>query len=147
VRVTEDIDDFRFNTAIAELMSLVNTLSAHIESASAEARREAVDVLIKLLNPFAPHFTEELWQRLGNETSLAAGSWPKVRPELLVRDEDEIVVQINGKRIGVISVPRRTSQGDIEAIALRLDKVQQRLAGVAPARTIHVPGKIVNFVA
>ena len=78
-------------------MSLVNTLSANTESASIEARREAVDVLIKLLNPFAPHVTEDLWEGLGNETSLAAGTWPEVRPELLVRNEDEIVVQINGK--------------------------------------------------
>jgi leucyl-tRNA synthetase len=147
VRVTSDIDDFRFNTAIAELMSLGNTLSAHMESASIEARREAVEVLIKLLNPFAPHFTEELWQKLGNETSLAASTWPQVRPELLVKDEDEIVVQINGKLIEVISVPRGLGKSDLEATALALDKVQQRLAGAVPVRTIHVPGKLVNFVA
>lgn len=146
VKVTDDIDGFQFNTAIAELMSLINTLSAHLESASVEARREAVDVLIKLLNPFAPHFTEELWQRLGNEMSLAEGSWPEVRPELLVRDEDEVVVQVNGKRTGVISVPRGLGQGDLEVIAMKLDKVRDRLAGAVPVRTIYVPGKIVNFV-
>jgi leucyl-tRNA synthetase len=146
VRVTSDIDEFGFNTAIAEVMSLVNTLSANTESASIEARRETVDVLIKLLNPFAPHLTEELWEGLGNETSLAAGTWPEVRPELLVKDEDKIVVQINGKLIDVISVPRGLDRSDLEATALKLDKVQRRLAGAIPIRTIHVPGKIMNFV-
>jgi leucyl-tRNA synthetase len=146
VKVTSDIDSFGFNTAIAELMSLVNTLSATTESASIEARREAVDVLIKLLNPFAPHFTEELWQALGNETSLAEGTWPKVRPELLIRDTDEVAVQVNGKLVGVISISRGLDKVDLEATALMLDKVRQRLDGAVPARTIHVPGKIVNFV-
>lgn len=146
VAVTSDIDDFHFNTAIAELMSLVNTLSAHMESASIEARREAVDVLLKLLNPFAPHLTEELWQGLGNQTSLAAGTWPEVRPELLIRDEEKIVVQVNGKLVEVISVPLGLAEGDLEDRALKLDKVQRRLAGALPVKTIHVPGKIINFV-
>ena len=146
VKVTSDIDGFQFNTAIAELMSLVNTLSVTMESASIEARREAVDVLLKLLNPFAPHLTEELWSGLGNEVSLAAGTWPKVRAELLVKDENKIAIQINGKLVEVISVARGLNERDLEAKALQLDKVKLRLANAVPSRTIHVPGKVVNFV-
>jgi len=145
-KVTGDIEGFRFNTAIAEVMTLVNTLSATAETAGVEARREAVDVLIKLLNPFAPHFTEELWESLGNATSLAAGSWPVLRPELLVRDEDPIAVQVNGKLVEVISLPRGLDESRVESAALSLSKVQRRLGGAVPRRTIHVPGKIVNVV-
>jgi leucyl-tRNA synthetase len=145
-KVTADIEGFRFNTAVAEVMSLVNTLSATAESAGVEARREAVDVLVKLLNPFAPHFTEELWESLGNSTSLAAGTWPTFRPELVSRDETEIAVQVNGKLVDVLLLPHDLDKSRVESEALGLQKVQRRLAGAVPRKVIYVPGKIFNVV-
>ena len=102
---------------------------------------------IVVLNPFAPHLTEELWQRLGNEGLCMDQSWPDHDESLLVEDEIEMVVQVNGKVRSKITVPAEAPQPGIEAAAQADPKVQGHLDGKTVRKVIVVPGRLVNIVA
>ncbi len=128
-------------------MTITNLLASRARSASPEARLQAARLLVQLLNPFAPHVTEELWERMGGEQLLAGTPWPTVDESLLVEESMEVVVQVSGKVAEVLKLPLDTSQDVLEKLALELPSVQRRLHGAAPKRTIHVPGRLVNFVA
>ena len=147
-KVTEDIDALSFNTAISQMMVCTNELTAASVRPVA-----AIRALLQVLNPFAPHLTEELNETLdakfpGMETGLLAGrTWPEYNPAFLVEDEIEIPIQINGKLRERVVVKKDATTGEIESIALANAKVQEHLAGKTPRKVIVVPGKLVNVVA
>ncbi|MFA4944708.1 MAG: leucine--tRNA ligase [Lentisphaeria bacterium] len=140
-KVGEDYAALSFNTAIAQLMIFVN------ESLKCELRnRRAMETFVQLLNPLAPHITEELWQRLGRTDSLAYAPWPAHDPAKLVADEVEIVVQINGKPRGKLVVPASADAAALEAAARGDAKIAAQLEGKSVIKAITVPGRLVNLV-
>jgi leucyl-tRNA synthetase len=146
-KVTEDLDGLRFNTAISAMMVFVNDALNWPTKPVAVLREFLI-----LLQPFAPHITEELWSKLHSQfaltpTALAYAPWPQFNPELLVEDTLEIPVQVNGKLRDVIRVAATATQQEIEAIALASEKVQQFLVGKTVKKIIVVPKKLVNIVA
>jgi len=149
-KVTDDIERrLTFNTAIASMMELFNELVRH-ESADPQApsvRHEAASALVRLLQPFVPHMTHELWQRLGYGTALMNEAWPEVDEAALVRDTLELVVQVNGRRRAAITVAADASKADCEAAALAEEAVQRHIGEGSVRKVIVVPGRLVNIVA
>ena len=141
-RVTDDMDRMSFHTAIAALIELNNELVQR-----STLPREVAEKLVLLLSPIAPHIGEELWQRLGHDSSLAYAPWPSYDPELLVEAEVEYPVAINGKLRGRVTVPADADNAAIEAAALADDKVKAALADKTVRKIIVVKGKMVNVVA
>ncbi|MDR2524063.1 MAG: class I tRNA ligase family protein, partial [Candidatus Nomurabacteria bacterium] len=141
-KVSEDLEKMNFNTAIAALMEYQNALARAPEKVS----RENLETLLQLLAPFAPHIANELYEKLGNDQSVDAVSWPEYDPTLIVDDEITIAVQINGKLRGEIVVPTDADEETVKTAALALENVQNHLAGKKPARVIYVPGRVVNVV-
>lgn len=145
-KVTADISTLSFNTAIAQMMVCVNELT------SAEKRpASALRTLLVLLSPFAPHIAEELWEQLGKKFPGFDGSaqtqgWPAHDESLLVENEVEIVLQINGKVRGRLVVPKDASREQLEAAARGDEKIAAQISGKEIVKVIAVPGKLVNFV-
>lgn len=139
--VTEDYAALRNNTAAAKLIEYTNHLTK--ESVSARA---AIEPLVLMVAPLAPHLAEELWKRLGHETSLAHGPFPVADPQYLVDDTIEFPVQVNGKVRGKITVAADADKAALEAAALADEKVQAFLDGATPKKVIVVPGRLVNLV-
>jgi leucyl-tRNA synthetase len=152
-KITHDLEGaFQFNTAIAQIMELMNAMDElKIDAASGEQRkavyRETVESLVILISPFAPHIAEELWVELGHPPSILAAPWPKVNEQALARDEVEIVVQLCGKIKSRAMIPTRLSTKEIEAHVLALEQVKQMIAGLTVRKVVVVPGKLVNVVA
>jgi leucyl-tRNA synthetase len=146
--VTNDIDELHFNTAISKLMELTNALIRERESglAGTEAYAEAVDVLLKLLAPIAPHVAEELWERRGHPYSIHVQPWPVADPELVVAETIELPVQVDGKLRDRLVVTPDTPADEIERMALASEHVQRYLGGRKPAKVIQIPGRLVNVV-
>jgi leucyl-tRNA synthetase len=109
-------------------------------------KRSTVLAFLQLLAPFAPHFAEELWERMGEKPSVLTAPWPKFDPAKLVSTEQKVVIQVNGKHRGELLVPVGTTQDDIVAQAKANEKVTPHLAGKEVKRIIYVPGKILNIV-
>jgi len=147
-KVTEDIDGrFHFNTAIAAIMELVNAISAISDKqAHAAALREALEAVVRLLAPFTPHFSEELWRCLGHEGGMEAAGWPVWDPEALHEDEKLIVVQVNGKLRSRLTVAADAPQQEVEALALGDENVSRFIEGKSLRKVIYVPGKLLNLV-
>ncbi len=143
--VTQDIDGFAFNKAVARLYELTNAI-AKSGDASATARREAIAALAQLMAPMTPHLAEEIWARLGEATPLVASGWPKADPALLVEDLIRLPVQVNGKKRGEIEVAKDAAKDDIESAALADASVIRAIGGATPRKVIVVPGRIVNVV-
>ncbi len=142
-KATDDIGRrFAFNTAISAVMELVNELSR--DTADADARF-AAETAVSLIQPYAPHVAEELWERLGHER-LWEQPWPVADPALLERDTVEVVLQVNGKLRDRIQVPSSIGEEELVALARASERVQAHLNGGEPRKTIVVPGKLVNFV-
>jgi leucyl-tRNA synthetase len=140
-QVSADIEGLRFNTAISALMVLTNELTKR------DVRPvESLAVLLKLLSPFAPHLAEELWEKLDQPGMLATATWPQLRPELLVQDEVEVVVQVNGKFRDKLSLPANLPVGEYEGTVRALEKFDHWTAGKTVKKIISVPGKVVNIV-
>lgn len=146
--VSDDLEGFRFNTAVAELMTLQNAMSKAKSAAMAleGAWGEACRTLVTLLAPIAPHLAEELWQRLGHATSVHLERWPDVDTDALVRDEVTYAVQVNGKLRGEVVVPADAAKEAVLAAAMAVENVQRHVAGMQVVREIVVPGKLVNLV-
>ncbi|CDO59758.1 Leucyl-tRNA synthetase [Candidatus Phaeomarinobacter ectocarpi] len=148
--VTDGIDSFRFNSAVARLYELVNALSGFkIGAGNAGdgfAAREASETLVQLAAPMIPHLAEEAWATLGHETLVVDLPWPQADDALLVEDSVTLAVQVNGKRRDELTVARDADQPTIEQAALALDKVQKALDGKQVRKVIVVPGRIVNIV-
>jgi len=152
-KVGSDIEDrFHFNTAISAVMELVNDVNRVLTSHEPGDGRlwsvikEAVEAAIVLLSPVVPHITEELWEMLGHEGSLLLMPWPAYREEALEVEKRLVVVQVNGKVRDRIEVPASFGEGEIEAEALRSERVQGFIAGKAVKRVIVVGQKLVNVV-
>jgi leucyl-tRNA synthetase len=142
-KVTDDVGRrFAFNTGISAVMELVNELAR--DPAGPEARF-AAETAVSLIQPYAPHVAEELWQRLGHER-LWETPWPVADPALLERETIEVVLQVNGKLRDRIQVPAAIHEAELVALARASEKVQAHLNGGEPRKTIVVPGKLVNFV-
>ncbi|HDH97354.1 MAG TPA: leucine--tRNA ligase, partial [Proteobacteria bacterium] len=151
-KVTADIKErYNFNTAIAALHELANELSkvdpsGEVDDEGRSVVRFALETLVSLLNPFAPHITEELWQRLGKESYLSKEPWLEFDPEWAKEAQLEIAVQVNGKLRSRIWVDPETPKEEIERLALEDANVQKHLQGRAPKRVIHVPNRLINFI-
>jgi leucyl-tRNA synthetase len=143
--VTADIEGLRFNTAISRQMELVNELQD--TARSGKLPRSAVETLVLLLSPFAPHVAEELWQKLGHGESLAYHRWPEHDPSALIEDTVEVAVQVNGKVRDRLTVPAGAAEEDVRKLALERPRVQEFLAGKTVAKAVYVPGKLLNLVA
>ncbi|MFS8901753.1 leucine--tRNA ligase [Synechococcus sp. H60.2] len=143
--VSEDLEEYQFNTAIAELMKLSNALAeAGIPDSPVYA--EGIRTLILLLAPFAPHIAEELWQAVGGTDSVHRQSWPSYDPAALVADTVTIVVQVNGKLRGSFEAPADVTPQEQERLALQSEAAQRYLQGVTPKKVVVVPKKLVNLV-
>ncbi len=140
-KVSEDIENLKFNTAIASMMALLNDISA----LGKITKKEFKDLLI-ILNPFAPHTTEEIYQNLGFEGFLNEQKWAKYDEKLCVEDVVEIVVQVNGKLKSKLKISVEASQEDVLALAKADEKVSENLSGKAIVKEIYVKGKLVNIV-
>ncbi|MEQ8746373.1 leucine--tRNA ligase [Pyruvatibacter sp.] len=148
--VTEGIESFRFNSAVARLYELVNALVAFKprrgNAADGFALREASEALVRLAAPMIPHLAEEAWAQLGHSELLVNTPWPEADTALLVEDTVTLAVQVNGKRRDELTVARDADQPSIEQAALALEKVQKALDGKQVRKIIVVPGRIVNVV-
>jgi leucyl-tRNA synthetase len=151
-KITLDFDGrWHFNTCIAAIMELVNEVQAadvQLESGDVPppVMLELLRSLVLLLAPFAPHLVAELWEALGEESSVLRAPWPMSDPELARENELEIPVQINGKLVSVVRVPADADSKTIEGAALADEKVQARIAGKTVVKVIVVPRKLVNLV-
>jgi leucyl-tRNA synthetase len=148
-KVTSDLENLSFNTAIATLMETVNELyrvKTQFGYMSGGAWRLALENLVQLLAPFAPHIAEELWQQLGHNTSIHTSEWPKYDEQYLVSDTMTIVVQINGKVRAQLEVPADATEEQIVEKAKADEKVAGYLDGKEIRKTIYVPGKLISFV-
>ncbi|MGB0965959.1 MAG: class I tRNA ligase family protein, partial [Litorivicinus sp.] len=134
-----------FNTAIAAVMELVNAISAH--TGSQAPRDEAIDLCVRMLNPFVPHVAQALWEALGHQDLLIDASWPEVDESALVRDSIELVVQVNGKVRAKLQMPVDVDQETAQATALAEPNVAKFLEGKTLRKTILVPGRLLNLVA
>jgi leucyl-tRNA synthetase len=147
-KVGDDMFDLKLNTAIAALMTLRNDLQASLRAAdvSAEAWDEAVDALLLMLAPIAPHITEELWHRRSHETSIHLQPWPEADADLAREDTVTMVIQINGKVRDRIEVAADVSEADATAAALEADRIQSWLSEGEVRKVIARPPKLVNIV-
>ena len=142
--VTQGIETFAFNKAIAKLYEFTNTLAR--ATASAAAMQAAAQVLAQLMSPMVPHLAEDLWAMLGGAGLVAQARWPKADPALLTRDTVTLPIQINGKRRAEICVPKDMPASEVEKLVLADEDVIRFLGGVTPKKLIVVPGRIVNVV-
>ena len=151
-KVTNDIETrFNFNTAISTMMELVNALYAYKEAAkepNAGLVYEAISNLIKMMSPFVPHITEELWRgAIDANSSVHEQSWPECDEEALKVDNVEIVLQVNGKVRGRLTVPAEATKEELEKIAMADANVQAHIGDATVRKVICVPGRLVNIVA
>jgi len=147
--VADSVERFRFNTAVAQIRELTNTIQG-LDGDGADqawARRFGWETLVRLIAPMTPHIAEALWAELGHQAPLAETPWPEADPSLAEDDVVTIGVQINGKLRGTIEVPKGTAKDALVEQALAIPNVQKILGGKEPRKIIAVPDKIVNLVA
>lgn len=147
-KVSEDLESFSFNTAVAAIMEQRNALQAaqREQNVSRSVWDEAVQNLLLLLAPMAPHITEELWSRHGKPYSIHQQAWPTWDPEIAKEETITLIVQINGRVRDRLSVPAVTPDEELQKAALASDKVKRHLDGKEPRKVIVVKGKLVNIV-
>lgn len=150
-KVTDDVEQrFNFNTAISAVMELVNELYKYKAKDKADINgqllKEGIENVVTLMAPFAPHMMEELWKKLGHEESVHQVDWPQADPFALVKDEVEIVIQLNGKVKEKMMVPSGLTKEETEQQALASDRVKASLEGMQAVKVIVVPNKLVNIV-
>ncbi len=148
-KVTQDLDEFSFNTAVAALMELRNTILAARREANVgrAAWDEAVDSLLLLLAPVSPHITEELWAQRGRPYSIHRQAWPAFDEAIAREEVIELVIQLNGKTRDKIEVPAGLGEDELRRLALESEKVQRMLDGRTPRKVIIARGSLVNIVA
>ncbi|HIT69553.1 MAG TPA: leucine--tRNA ligase [Candidatus Aphodomonas merdavium] len=140
-KVGEDYERMKFNTALAAMMSLVNEIYA-----TGKITRGELKILVQLLNPAAPHITEEIWQNIGEKDSLVRHPWPKWDEKAMVRDEVEIAIQINGKVRGRMMVPASLTPEEAQKTLPETDEVKAAVAGRTIRKLIYVQGRLLNIV-
>ena len=149
-KVTRDIEDEKFNTAVASMMEMVNGLYKIKESHGIDTSDEwrfALESLIQILAPFAPHITEELWREMGHDDTVHVGHWPKWDEKYLKSDTMTIIVQVNGKLRAKLELPSDMDKQGVEAAALADENVQKFTNNKPPKKMVYVPGKLVNIVS
>jgi leucyl-tRNA synthetase len=140
-KVTDDIESLSFNTAISQMMILVNAWRETPEITKAD-----FEPFLKILAPFAPHLGEEIWENLGHSKSIFQEDWPRANPELLKVDKITIAIQINGKKRDTIDLPSVCSEEETRKKVLALPRVQKYIKGKMIHKWVYIPGKIVNIV-
>jgi leucyl-tRNA synthetase len=140
-RVTEALLGLHYNVAIAALMELVNTLRDSGCSAP-----DVVSELVQMTAPFAPHFAEECWERLGHAGSVFDSDWPTFDPLLTIDDTVTLAVQVGGKTRGTVTLPREADQATAEAAARADTNIARHLEGKTVRKVVYVPGRMVSFV-
>ncbi len=140
-KVSEDIEEMKYNTAVAQMMILVNKMQA-AESVS----KKTFETFLIIFAPFAPHVAEELWQALGHKKSITLEAWPKFDAKLAKDETIELPVQINGKLRATINVPADISEDEAKELALAEENVQKHLSGQKVKKAVYVPGRMINFV-
>jgi leucyl-tRNA synthetase len=142
--MTEDLDKFHFNKAVARLRELSNALESF--KGDGAVMKEGVETLVKLMNPLMPHVAEELWQHLGRKTLLAETPWPLADQSLLQSDTVTIAIQVNGKLRATVTLPKDMDMKEAEQAALSEAAVQKAMEGKTPKKVIVVPNRIINVV-
>ena len=151
-KVSSGIERLHFNVCLAHIREFANALAEVLGKAetpapdTAWAVREAATILVQLVAPMMPHLAEECWQVLGQSGLISEANWPQIERDLLVEDTVTLVVQVNGKKRGDVTVPRVAQNPEIEAAVLALDAVKVALGGNAVRKVIIVPMRIVNVV-
>jgi leucyl-tRNA synthetase len=140
-KVTVDMEGLDYNTAIAAMMELVNKLRDEHSN-----DRQVVESLVIMVAPFAPHFAEECWERLGHDTSVFGARWPEWDESLVMEDQIEVVIQVSGKTRGRVSVPRDAEQGAVLAAAQEDAAVRRFTDGKAIRKVVYVPNRLLNLV-
>jgi leucyl-tRNA synthetase len=140
-KVTEDLDELKFNTAISQMMIFVNEVN-RLNRRS----RELLEPFVLILAPFAPHLAEELWRRLGHPETLACETWPTWDPALVIEDQVTLAVQVNGKLRATLELPRDAAQDVVQSAALADERVRRFVDGAEIRKVIHVPNKLLNLV-
>jgi leucyl-tRNA synthetase len=140
-KVGDDIEALRFNTAVSQMMIFTNHLVG-LE----RPPRDAVELLVLCLAPFAPHLAEELWEQLGHRPTIADVSWPSYDPAQVVDEELEIAVQVNGKVRGRVLLSRTATEADARSAARADENVMKFLADKTEKKLVYVPGRVLNFI-
>ncbi|MCM8778291.1 MAG: leucine--tRNA ligase [Candidatus Omnitrophica bacterium] len=148
-RVSEDIEGFKFNTAIAGIMELVNELyqlTGKVQKVNGNELKEALETVVILLSPFVPHIAEEMWRKLGHEESILKTPWPEYNPELIKEELITLVVQVNGKVRAKIEISSSLKTEEIKKLVLNDEKVKKWVQDKAVKNFIFVPERLVNIV-
>ncbi len=148
-KVTDDIENDKFNTAVSCMMEAVNAyykLKETYSIGTSDTWKFAIESLLQVLAPFAPHLTEELWSQLGHTTTIHVDAWPAWDEQYLHTDEMTIIVQVNGKLRAKVVVSTGVTEEDIKKIALGEDNVKKFVAASSPQKVIYIPGRLVNIV-
>ena len=153
-----DLGRHQFNTVVSACMKLLNELeripgsnstgmdASGEGSAVAKCMAEGFSILLRLLSPITPHIAHALWRELGYGDDILNAPWPEVDEAALVQDEIEIVLQVNGKLRGSLTVAKTADKATLEQLALAHEAVQRHLAGATPKKIIVVPGRLINIV-
>tara|TARA_B100001758_G_scaffold235138_1_gene234945 strand:- start:1983 stop:3047 length:1065 start_codon:yes stop_codon:yes gene_type:complete len=144
--ITDDLDNLQFNTAISELMKVVNGLSLIVNYCSNETLNKVISILVKITSPFSPHIAEELWKTIGNTQSIHLQSWPEFDAGAIEQDTFKLMIQINGKVRGSINASKNLSKENLEDLAIKTEAAIKWMDGKEPKRIIVVPNKLVNIV-
>ncbi len=146
--VTNDLENFHYNRAVAHLYELVNAISAAIKSedVSGVALREAFETIVRLIGPMMPHLAEEMWKALGRDTLICDEAWPFADTSLLVSDSVTMAIQVNGKLRGTVEIAIDTDQEAVESAARAVANVADSIGDSDVRKVIYVPNKLVNFV-
>ena len=140
-KVTEDLENLHFNTAVSAMMIFMG-------EASKErcVSQETAESFVKLLSPFAPHVSQELWERMGKKDSIAGASWPTYDRSLAEAEQVRLAVQVNGKTRSVLTIPAQATREECLKMALADKKTAGRLGGRNILKEIYVPGKVLNLI-
>jgi leucyl-tRNA synthetase len=147
-KVTEHFDELRFNTAVAALMELANTMQDYLQRGGTQDEEwvYSVRTLVKLLNPLAPHLAEEMWEKLGEPGMLADQSWPVFEPGAAAEPKVTLVVQVDGKLRDRVTVDAGLPEEVALEVAMRSEKVRAALNGRGPSKVIYVRDRLINLV-
>jgi leucyl-tRNA synthetase len=143
--VTDDLENLRFNRAVAQIYTLANAIQ-HAGDTDGAVRREALEMMVRMIGPMMPHLAETCWEALGHKTMLVDEAWPSFDPALVKADSITIAVQVNGKRRGEIAIPNGAAEDAVRQTALTDPAILRALEGKSPRRVIVVPNRIVNIV-
>jgi leucyl-tRNA synthetase len=146
--ISEDAEKFQFNTCIARMMEFTNALNKYLseDTKNKEFLKESINDFVRILAPFAPHFSEEMWSILGNNSSIFNEAWPIFNPNALIKDEVEIAIQVNGKIKARINIPANLDDKAIETEALNDSVIKDATNGKTIVKVIVIKGRLVNIV-